>query len=64
MRYLQKVMVAVSGVLVPAMAFAEPTSFTLPSLPMGQLYTLGGTIFSGLAVLWIARKIIKTSNRS
>lgn len=56
---------AVSGVLIPVMAFADPPdSFTLPSLPMDQMYTLGGTVLAGLAVMWVLRKIVKTTNRS
>ena len=58
-------MVGLMGVLAPALAFATPPSqFTLPELPMGQMYTLGGTILGGLAVMWVLRKIVKTTNRS
>lgn len=59
-----KAIVATGLLLAPSLAFAEPTSFTLPSLPMGQIYTLGGTIIAGLAVLWGFRKIVKTTNKS
>lgn len=63
--FVYKVGGAVAGVLIPAMAFATPPSeFTLPSLPMGQVYTLGGTILGGLAVMWVFRKIVKTTNKS
>lgn len=63
--FFYKVSGAVAGVLIPAMAFAEPpSSFTLPELPMGQMYTLGGTILAGLAVMWVYRKLTKTTNRS
>lgn len=66
---VKRIGVAVSasamGILMPVMAFAQPPSeFTLPDLPMGQIYTLGGTILAGLAVMWVLRKIVKTTNRS
>jgi len=51
------------GAPVVAMA-TPPTEFDLPDLPMGAIYTLGGTVLAGLAVMWGFRKIVKTTNRS
>lgn len=46
-------------------AHATPAAeFELPELPMTQIYTLGGTVLSGLAVLWGYRKLVKSTNRS
>ena len=56
--------VVATALLVPAMAHAEPTGFTLPDLPTGQIYNIGGTILGALAVMWVLRKLIKTSNKS
>jgi len=64
---LKKVKVAVTSAVllgVAAIANAAPTEFELPDLPMGQIYTLGGTVLTGLAVMWGYRKIVKSINRS
>ena len=63
-----KVIVCVSSVSALAFsalpAFAEPAGFTIPSLPMDDLYTLSTAVLAGLATIWVLRKIIKTTNRS
>jgi len=63
-----KVIVGVSSVSALAFsalpAFAEPSGFTIPSLPMDDLYTLSTAVLAGLATIWVLRKIIKTTNRS
>lgn len=67
MKKLQRMFYSVMAgalMVLPTIAHAEPTSFDLPDLPMGQIYTLGGTILGGLAVMWGFRKIVKTTNRS
>jgi len=67
MKKLERLMYSVMAgalMVLPSVAHATPTSFTLPDLPMGQIYTLGGTILAGLAVMWGFRKIVKTTNRS
>lgn len=64
MKALKTVAIAALLIGAPMLAHAEPTSFTLPSLPMGQIYTLGGTVLAGLGVMWGYRKIVKSINRS
>lgn len=57
----------VTGILLgaPALALATPpTEFTIPQLPMTLIYGLGTAILAGLAVMWVFRKGVKTTNRS
>lgn len=56
----------VSAVLLnAATALADTvTSFTLPTVDLSPVYTLGGTVLGGLAVMWVLRKLIKTTNKS
>jgi len=64
MKKALKLAIAAGIVSMAGIANATPTSFTLPSLPMDQIYTLGGTVLAGLAVIWGFRKIVKSVNRT
>lgn len=63
-----KIMIGASSVSALALsaipAFAEPTGFTIPDLPMDDFYLLSTGVLAGLATLWVWRKIVKTTNRS
>jgi len=45
-------------------AFAEPTTFTVPELPMTSYYALMTGVLAALAGMWIGRKLVKTTNKS
>ena len=65
MKKMVKVITGAVIGLTPALALATPpTEFTIPDLPMGMIYTLGSAVLAGLAVLWVFRKGVKTTNRS
>lgn len=45
-------------------ACAEGELFTVPTLITADIVALMGSVTAGLAVMWGARKVIKTMNRS
>ncbi len=56
---------AAVGVLVPALAMAEPSfSITPPEIDYVGLGTYATAILGGLAAIWLIRKYVKLTNRS
>lgn len=54
----------VAGLGVPGLALAEPFAVVTPAIPYEQLGTYTTVILTGLAAMWVIRKLIKTTNRS
>jgi len=54
---------SVAATALPALA-VDATEFTVPTINMGPVYGLGTAVLASLAIIWVLRKLIKTSNRS
>lgn len=57
----------IAALLVSSAAMAQETGITLPTADKfagADVKTLVGLVLGGLAVIWGARKLIKTTNRS
>lgn len=65
---LKKVVPVVAGVgaasLMGVQNAAAEGLFTIPSLATDDIVALMTAVLAGLALMWAARKIIKTMNRS